>query len=41
LKISTDEMFAFVPAPKAGGEFRNGNIQIAKWREHLAFLAQL
>jgi hypothetical protein len=40
-KLKPDEMFAFIPAPAFGGEFRNGNIQVVKMKEHLHFLAQL
>lgn len=40
-KLNPDEMYAFIPAPAFGGEFRNGNIQVVKMKEHLRFLAQL
>ncbi|MGJ0492602.1 T6SS immunity protein Tdi1 domain-containing protein [Methylobacter sp.] len=40
-KLAADEIYAFVPAPAIGGEFKNGNIQVVKLREYLNFLAQL
>jgi hypothetical protein len=40
-KLKPDEIYTFIPSPMAGGEFKNGNIQIVKLREHLCLLSQL
>ena len=40
-KLKADEIYAFVPAPALGGEFKNGNIQVVKLREYINFLSQL